>query len=163
MVFDISEVDEGDSFSLAGPEVLMIQCVGLSEQSEVLPINAIPVYALDATDGDGKWTLPQYDLEAEYDLFDENLKACSNVLAIHTKKKMENIEVVVDSGADVSVAPLRFRKLGTPAEKSNVMMQDAQESRFQKLRAESSTLMSQMSRETRPPSGRSLPLLRLAP
>ena len=126
VVFDISEVDEGDSFSLAGPEVLMIQGVDLSGEGEVLPMNAIPVYALDATDGDGKWTLPQYDLEAEYHLFDENLKACSNVLAIHTKKKIENIEVVVDSGADVSVAPLRFRKLGTPAEKSNVMMQDAQ-------------------------------------
>ena len=32
----------------------------------------------------------------------------------------------MDSGADVSVAPLRFHKLGKAAEKSNVCTQDAQ-------------------------------------
>ena len=43
------------------------------------------------------------------------------VLAIQAKS-----EIVIDSGADISVAPLHMANLGSPARRSGILMQDAQ-------------------------------------
>ena len=41
-------------------------------------------------------------------------------------QRAEELDVVIDSGADVSVAPLRFGSFGTAAPSAGVVMQDAQ-------------------------------------
>ena len=137
-LFDISELDDEGEFSLDGPGVMAIKAVGLLDaydKAEVLrgaTTNfaqaladdeahafdlGVPVYAMDATDGDGDWYYAQEVLEAARPM---------QVRAVKARAGAEELEVVIDSGADVSVAPLRFGSFGSPAKASNVLMQDAQ-------------------------------------
>ena len=73
---------------------------------------------MDATDGDGNWTLDP----ALYTSFPETV----GVLAVGCKPSPLKVDVVIDSGADVSVAPRHLAKFGVRAKKSEVVMQDAQ-------------------------------------
>eukprot|EP00439_Symbiodinium_sp_Y106_P027506 s6084_g3.t1 len=71
---------------------------------------------MDAFDGDGEWT------------YDPDL-VC-NVLALEVNGRKEDVEVVIDSGADVSVAPIWLAKSGTKVARTGVVMQDAQGNRI---------------------------------
>ncbi|CAE7886457.1 unnamed protein product [Symbiodinium sp. KB8] len=112
-VFDISELEDEGEFSLEGPEVLMISAVGLSVGSGAFPFPAgIPVFSMDHTDGDGQYTVAG------------DAQEVCQVLAVIGQA--QEIDVVIDSGADVSVAPLHFRNFGCPTRRSGIVMQDAQ-------------------------------------
>ena len=158
-VFDMSELDDGDlgGFSLDGHDVMMIQAVGPDFYDD-LPVfdpapsrqtgiqlegkglveneagnprengdatGTVEEYILDGTDHDGDWTFPWYE---------PNLRKESvivNVLAITTEPVQ--VEVIVDSGADVSVAPQSFAGHGLPAESSGFTMHDAQGNEIREL------------------------------
>ncbi|CAE7268415.1 unnamed protein product, partial [Symbiodinium sp. CCMP2592] len=64
------------------------------------------VFQMDATDHDGNWTLETDEPNANCDLYTQ---VPGNVLAVQAQPVQ--VEVVVDSGADVPVAPLRFHRL----------------------------------------------------
>ena len=120
MIFDISEVDDDDlaGFSLTSPDVLVIKAT--SEANHPAPL---PVHTMNATDDDGDWTFP------DYMTLDNFLPV--GVLAVQSQGLChEKVEVVVDSGADVSVAPLKYRNVGKPAKRSHVVTHDAQGKRI---------------------------------
>ena len=67
---------------------------------------------MDHTDGDGQYTVAG------------DAQEVCQVLAVIGQA--QEIDVVIDSGADVSVAPLHFRNFGCPTRRSGIVMQDAQ-------------------------------------
>ncbi|CAE7451931.1 GIP, partial [Symbiodinium sp. CCMP2456] len=121
-VFDISELEDEGEFSLEAPDVFMISAVGFADgffqdtatsKEKVIEVpEGVPVFSMDHTDGDGMYTLP-----GETGNVFEVLAVSSGPL---------EVDVVIDSGADISVAPLQFRGLGCPTRRSGVIMQDAQ-------------------------------------
>ena len=126
-IFDISEVDSDiENFTLdARPSEYGVMVV------EALPCSSC--FAMDASDGDGDWTVWEPS-ECDQNLLGE---APSKVLGINMVKaslhSLQEVEVVLDSGADVSVAPLAFAKCGEPSGISGVVMQDAQGKRIPEL------------------------------
>ena len=80
------------------------------------------VFAMDVTDGDGEWCCSPC-LGAGPG--DEPWAGPARVQAVRAERA-EEFDVVIDSGADVSVAPLRFGSFGTAARSAGVVMQDAQ-------------------------------------
>ena len=119
-IFDMTEVDSdfGD-YALDEPHVMMISA------AEVIPTT----FALDSQDGDGVWTivpgdLPVYNLEPSEPDAEEEPGVLASILQIGADVNVT--EVVVDSGADVSVAPLAYQNVGQHAPASRVQMQDAQ-------------------------------------
>eukprot|EP00439_Symbiodinium_sp_Y106_P077691 s2610_g16.t1 len=97
-------------------------------------------YRLDATDGDNDWTLapgvlteglavaPQEEesMESECESFAEALGASKTVAQVNAICAGTEVDVIIDSGADISVAPLRLGRLGRESKASGVLMQDAQ-------------------------------------
>ena len=125
-IFDISEVEIPEDFAL--PEVLMVKASAVLEFpiGALVKGDAVPEYAMDTTDLDGDWTFP--DGVPELDLTRAN-GVLASVMAVRSGalgSDCRGVEVVVDSGADVSVAPLEFARLGTAAEEMGITMQDAQ-------------------------------------
>ena len=108
-VFDLTTLEDDEEFSLDGADVMVIKA-GAAVTAET--------FEMDATDGDGNWTLDP----ALY----SNLAEVAGVLAVGCKPPPLKVDVVIDSGADVSVAPRHLAKFGTRARKSEVVMQDAQ-------------------------------------
>ena len=121
-LFDLTELDDdgyqGD-FGLESAEVMVISCPDLpefapgvsTEGNDNMNYMGAETFSMDATDGDGNWTFDP-SLGDTYPL---------SVLAVQARS-----EIVLDSGADISVAPLRLASLGTAAGRSGVVMQDAQ-------------------------------------
>ncbi|CAE7198879.1 unnamed protein product [Symbiodinium sp. CCMP2456] len=150
-VFDMSELDDEELglFSLDSPEVMMIKVAGPdsydltpvfednrsyldNSQFEMKPAPGndfgkvfVEHYAMDRTDSEENWTVPWY----EPNLLEK--RAVAEVLAVSAKPVQ--VEVVVDSGADVSVAPKNFVGHGIPAESSGFRMQDAQGNEIREL------------------------------
>ena len=108
-VFDLTTLEDDEEFSLDGADVMVIKA-GAAATAET--------FEMDATDGDGNWTLDP----ALY----RNLAEVAGVLAVGCKPPPFKVDVVIDSGADVSVAPRHLAKFGVRAKKSEVVMQDAQ-------------------------------------
>ena len=80
---------------------------------------------MDATDDDGDWTL------------------CSDFGDLAWAGESDEelaLEVVVDSGADVSVAPVRFARCGASAAGPKLLMQDAQGRRIHEVGARTLSL-----------------------
>ena len=151
-VFDLTELDDDyeGPFGLEAGDVMMIEAVsanaagglfftkGTSVKGEgdqpyvrnLLEFNVggqaeveeasvyalgVPVYSMDATDWDNNWCL-EPGLEAVE----------QGPLQVNAVSRAKPIEVVIDSGADVSVAPLEVASYGKVAEPVGVKMQDAQ-------------------------------------
>ena len=129
-MYDISELEDEGEFSLDGADVMAIFAAGPepSYEEEWFPTgairdyrqafedaNGVEVYAMDATDDDGEWCCAPGLAE----LWPARVRAVQ-------AHRAEELDVVVDSGADVSVAPLRFGRFGTAAQPAEVVMQDAQ-------------------------------------
>eukprot|EP00439_Symbiodinium_sp_Y106_P046034 s5482_g5.t2 len=131
--FDMSELDDWDVFGSGGSQVMMVEAIAVAENDHkilsaggAVPEDAEGVirnypqgvqhFAMDAFDGDGDWT------------YDPDL--VRNVLALEVNGRKEDVEVVIDSGADVSVAPIWLAKSGTKVAKTGVVMQDAQGNRI---------------------------------
>ena len=66
---------------------------------------------MDVTDGDGEWIVEPGLAETQ----------ASAVLAVQAR-----MEEVIDSGVDISVAPLKLAMLGKLVKRSGILMQDAQ-------------------------------------
>ena len=121
-VFDITELDEEGEFSLEGNGVLRIEVVtqgpelGTEEAGE-----GIQVCPMDATHSDDDWTLCPELVESEAEL-DEGLA----VARVSVVSAGAEVDVIIDFGADISVAPLRLGNLGTASTASGFQMQDAQ-------------------------------------
>ena len=137
-IFDMSELDDEGEFDLDGFGVMTISAGGLEDSFEeewfpdvaphvfehALSYKAapafdlgVPTFAMDATDHDDEWLwAPGHP----------DLREPMRVQAVVARAGPEELEVVIDSGADISVAPLRFGSFGAPARASNVTMQDAQ-------------------------------------
>ena len=121
-IFDISEVEcESDlgEFSLDGAEVMMVSAVSTKESGKVME------FRMDSTDEDNEWVV------WEPSVFDQNLLETEveiNMVQHYGRVQPggTEVEVVMDSGADVSVAPLDFAGLGDPAGPLEVFMRDAQ-------------------------------------
>ena len=138
-LYDLTELDDDEdwanSFGLAGADVMMIKCVNLASIPEGEPeffegagpiANVIPTFPMDATDNDGQWTLEPGLAGAEGNPEDWVLvPEVAQVLAVQAQS-----EIVIDSGADISVAPFRLAGLGASTRRSGVMMQDAQGNRI---------------------------------
>ncbi|CAE7948885.1 unnamed protein product [Symbiodinium sp. KB8] len=111
VIYDMTELDSdpGD-FSLEGLNIMMVAVVSDPEW-----------YSLDSSDGDDEWT---YSPEAA----EEELRSRGAGVFMVKAARVDGAQtaIVVDSGADISVAPLRFRRHGTPQPPSGVQMQDAQ-------------------------------------
>ena len=136
-IVDMSELDDEGEFDLDGFGVMTISAGGLEDSFEeewfpdvaphvfehALSYKAapafdpgVPTFAMDATDHDDEWLwAPGHP----------DLKEPMRVQAVVARAGPEELEVVIDSGADISVAPLRFGSFGAPARASNVTMQDA--------------------------------------
>ena len=125
-IFDISEVEIPEDFAL--PEVLMVKASAVLEfpTSALVKGDAVPEYAMDTTDLDGDWTFPDGVPELDLTRADGVLAGVMAVRSGALGSDCRGVEVVVDSGADVSVAPLEFARLGTAAEEMGITMQDAQ-------------------------------------
>ena len=89
---------------------------------------SVPTFEMNATDGDDDWTVPWYEPNLRTE---EEEPKVMNVRAVQAQG-ME-VEVVVDSGADISVAPRSFGQLGSPAASAAVVMHDAQGRRIPEL------------------------------
>ena len=130
-MFDITELDDEGEFSLEGNGVLMIKRVAAgcdgncSEEPAVSDCDGggledfghepafeggVPVFRMDGTDDDGEWTV-EPSLEKQE--------------ATESESGIE-VDVIIDSGADISVAPLRLASVGQTARATGVLMQDAQ-------------------------------------
>ena len=123
-IFDISEVESDvDDFALVGSGVMVVSMLDVSSPSLV-------VHQMDCTDDDGNWT-SWTPSNQDVDLMEP---ASSKVVEVNmvaaSPKKPTVAEVVLDSGADVLVAPLHFAKYGKPSGCSGVIMQDAQGKRI---------------------------------
>ena len=126
LIFDISEIecDPGDrdlgEFSL--PSVMVIQA---------LPQH----FEMDATDCDKDWDVwspSALDTDLTPETGSEAQVVAANVNVIESGAGFQPmVDVVVDSGADVSVAPLSYRHCGEAAGRTGVLMQDAQGKRIQ--------------------------------
>eukprot|EP00439_Symbiodinium_sp_Y106_P015244 s7793_g2.t1 len=109
-IYDLTELDsEPGEFSLDGPNVMMV--------------SAVEHFALDATDDDGDWTYSPDLLQGP------PAEAVVRMVRASPGPKVK-VPVVVDSGADISVAPLKFRRSGVPQPSAGVLMQDAQGKRI---------------------------------
>ena len=110
-LFDISGLDDEGEFELDGAGVMAVFAKFLDEECEAhgFQEGAIRNSARD---------ILVYPMDAK--------PPCARVQAVTASPVIEEMEVVVDSGADISVAPLRFSQLGAPASPTNVLMQDAQ-------------------------------------
>ncbi|CAE7605318.1 GIP [Symbiodinium sp. CCMP2592] len=99
-VFDMTEIDEdGETFSLGGPALSLMMVTASDEdqeagehepESEDEPFG-IPVFSMDASDGDGHWTICPGLEEAS--------GSPAGVLAVRAQGSV-SVEVVIDSGAD---------------------------------------------------------------
>ena len=155
-VFDITELDEEGEFSLDGPGILTIEEVDVVPDGGHLSELGVPedggavfvvegaggfeAYRLDATDGDNDWTLapgvlteglavaPQEEesMGSKCESFAETLCASKTVAQVNAICAGTEVDVIIDSGADISVAPLRLGGLGRESKASGVLMQDAQ-------------------------------------
>ena len=110
LIFDIAEEGDLEDFSLEEQAVLMIAATGFDD--------GVEVFAMDATDGDDDWVYSPWAERCH--------EKIQMVKAGLPGSKTFEAEVVVDSGADVSVAPLAYREYGKEAPWHNVQMQDAQ-------------------------------------
>ena len=109
-LFDISGMDDLTSDLLFGNLGVMMVRASRPE-----------VYQMDATDHDGNWTVETDEPNASLYV---NAQFPGNVLAVQAKPMQ--VEVVMDSGADVSVAPLEFACCGSQGPASDIIMHDAQ-------------------------------------
>ena len=119
LVYDMTG-DDGDleDFALEEPGLMMIQAVPVFAKG-------VPVFPMDATDGDGVWTFAEgAAAEPDKDILDEE------PVVIRMVRATGAVEVVVDSGADLSVAPLSYANRGQHAAAPRVIMQDAQGKRI---------------------------------
>ncbi|CAE7561573.1 unnamed protein product, partial [Symbiodinium necroappetens] len=130
-LFDISELEDGEdfnNFSLEPAEVMMIRASKpswLDTLDEDWGVEAAPLaasqgpeeFAMDASDWDGDWTVPWYEPNTQ-----EEVIVSIRAVRAHGRE----VEVVVDSGADISVAPCAFADLGSPGTPAAVTMHDAQ-------------------------------------
>ena len=115
LIFDMTEGDEDlEDFALEGSDVLVIEAADED-------LYNIPVFPMDATDGDGVWTVWNEDHETAASWEPEDQPMTVNMV-----KVAETTGVIVDSGADVSVAPLCYSTKGCQATGPKIMMQDAQ-------------------------------------
>ena len=89
-MFDLTTLEDDEEFSLDGADVMMVQTAGATTAE---------TFEMDATDGDGNWTLDPA-------LYTSSSEAVG-VLAVGCKPPPLKVDVVIDSGADVSVAPWR--------------------------------------------------------
>ena len=135
-VFDLTELDDdrGGTLGLEARDVMMIKEVpvgfgGIPLYSKkvsrntantlgILPTikkggHAVEVYAMDATDSDDDWELAPDILSEE-------------PLRVNMVARAKEVEVIIDSGADVSVAPLDLGTYGKDVAALGVRMQDAQ-------------------------------------
>ncbi|CAE7327609.1 unnamed protein product [Symbiodinium sp. CCMP2592] len=123
-VFDLTKLDEehGGSFGLETRDVMMVKAA--PEELYGVPFEAneahsfevdrgVPTFAMDATDGDDEWDFSPELLARE-------------PLQVNAVSCAKEIEVIIDSGADVSVAPLRLGAYGKVAKGLGYKMQDAQ-------------------------------------
>eukprot|EP00439_Symbiodinium_sp_Y106_P049880 s4767_g6.t1 len=108
-VYDISELEDEGEFSLQGAEVVAIFAASPESvyEEEWFPDVATQDCheALEYASGAQVFAMDVTDGDGEW---------------------AEELDVVIDSGADVSVAPLRFGSFGTAAPSAGVVMQDAQ-------------------------------------
>ena len=95
----------------------------------------VPVFPMDITDNDGEWTFAE---DAARDSTTETIDA--GPVVINMVRASGPIEVVVDSGADLSVAPLCYANKGEHAPMPKVIMQDAQGKRIHDKGARNLTL-----------------------
>ena len=65
-------------------------------------------------------------MESECESFAEALGASKTVAQVNAICAGTEVDVIIDSGADISVAPLRLGRLGRESKASGVLMQDAQ-------------------------------------
>ena len=121
-LFDISELEDGEdfgNFSLEPAEVMVIRAHESSwldtldddwsvGAATLAASNGPEEFAMDASDWDGDWT--------------EEVIASIRAVSAYGRE----VEVVVDSGADISVAPCAFADLGSPGTPAAVTMHDAQ-------------------------------------
>ncbi|OLP81340.1 hypothetical protein AK812_SmicGene38133 [Symbiodinium microadriaticum] len=93
--------------------------------------NEIPTFPMDVTDNDGQWTLESGLAGAEESPEDWVIvPEVARVLAVQAQS-----EIVIDSGAHISVAPLQLAGLGTSTRRSGVIMQDAQGNRIPEMQS----------------------------
>ena len=133
-IFDISEIDVPEDFAL--PEVLMLKAAyPFEEQGGGLPESILfSGFAMDGTDLDGNWTYP--NSEVEMNLMEMGTDLLASVLAVksgHPQDEGRSVEIVVGSGADVSVAPLEFAGLAVEAEGLGMTLQDAEGNRIPQM------------------------------
>ena len=124
--FDISGVEEPDgSFGLEDPEVLVIEAGVLPAGAQAIPV---PIFAMDSTDHLDDWTYaPELVCSLAPITEEPDEIEVADVLVVHAGQvEGKTVRVVVDSGADVSVAPARFRAMGVPADGPRIYMKDAQ-------------------------------------
>ena len=130
-LFDFSVLEDGEDFgdfSLEPAEVMVIRACepswldtlddhwGVGE-APLAASNGPEEFAMDASDWDGDWTVPWYEPNAQ-----EEVIASIRAVSAYGRE----VEVVVDSGADISVAPCAFAELGSPSTSAAVTMHDAQ-------------------------------------
>ncbi|OLP86509.1 Copia protein [Symbiodinium microadriaticum] len=89
-VFDLTTLEDDEEFSLDGADVMMVQTAGATTAE---------TFEMDATDGDGNWTLDPA-------LYTSSSEAVG-VLAVGCKPPPLKVDVVIDSGADVSVVVIQ--------------------------------------------------------
>ena len=130
-LFDISELEDTEdfsNFSLEPAEVMMIRASRpgwLDTLDDDWGVEATPLaasqgpeeFAMDASDWDGDWTVPWYEPNAQEEVV-------ASILSVRAHGR--EVEVVVGSGADISVAPCAFADLGSPGTPAAVTMHDAQ-------------------------------------
>eukprot|EP00439_Symbiodinium_sp_Y106_P057167 s3995_g8.t1 len=131
-LFDITEVGEEETNDYeAWPFGVRMVLAAIPEDSR--PSAGGPqTFLLDATDGDDEWIFPSgpcFDLRPGAE---ERTEEVDMVRAVQRHSQVA-VEVVVDSGADVSVAPVSLIHLGERTERANVPMQDAQGKRIYEI------------------------------
>ena len=126
LFFDISGVEEPDStFGLEDLEVLVIEAGVFPAGAQAI---SVPIFAMDSTDHLDDWTYAPELVCSLAPITEEPEEIeVADVLAVRAGQvEGKTVRVVVDSGADVSVAPARFRAMGVPTEGPRIYMKDAQ-------------------------------------
>ena len=94
---------------------------GQPDQGELLEVpQGVQVFSMDVTDDDGNYTVAGYDCNV------------AGICAVSCPGPVE-VDVVIDSGADLSVAPASLRSYGHAARRSGIVMQDAQGHRINEI------------------------------
>ena len=126
LFFDISGVEEPDStFGLEDLEVLVIEAGVFPAGAQAI---SVPIFAMDSRDHLDDWTYAPELVCSLAPITEEPEEIeVADVLAVRAGQvEGKTVRVVVDSGADVSVAPARFRAMGVPTEVPRIYMKDAQ-------------------------------------